>query len=332
MCGAVSMNKSLIAVTALLGLSMVVLSAPPVHAEEQRYITIGTGGVTGVYYPAGGAICRLVNRARKSHGIRCSVESTRGSADNIAKIRGGELALGIAQSDVQVSALRGSEEFSRRGAFSDLRALFSMHSELIQIVARADSGIKTFSDLKGKRVNIGNVGSGHRATTELMMSHLGWTSDTFSAAVELHSAEQSKALCDDQVDAIVFTAGIPNASVKEATVRCDAVLVPVDEAWVDGFVALNTAYTKASIPAETYRGAPKDTQTIGLKAVALTSTLMPDEVAYEIVKAVFENFDHFKNFHPAFVGLDKKSMVKDGVSAPLHPGALKYFKEVGLLP
>lgn len=326
------MNKSLIAVTALLSLSMVALSAPPVHAEEQRYINIGTGGVTGVYYPAGGAICRLVNRARKSHGIRCSVESTSGSADNITQIRSGELVLGIAQSDVQVSALRGSEAFSRNGAFNDLRALFSMHSELIQIVARADSGIKTFSDLKGKRVNIGNVGSGHRATTELMMAYLGWTNETFSAALELHSAEQSQALCNDQVDAIIFTAGVPNASVKEATLSCDAVLVPVDAAWLDGFVALNTAYATASIPADTYRGAPKDTQTIGLKAVALTSALMPDDVAYEIVKAVFEKFDHFKKLHPAFVGLDKQSMVKDGISAPLHPGALTYFKEAGLLP
>ncbi|MCK5575228.1 MAG: TAXI family TRAP transporter solute-binding subunit [Sphingomonadales bacterium] len=326
------MNKCWIAVFALLGLSMVALFAPPVHAEEQRYITIGTGGVTGVYYPAGGAICRLVNRARKSHGIRCSVESTSGSADNISQIRSGELVLGIAQSDVQVSALRGSEAFSRSGAFSDLRSLFSMHSELIHIVARADSGINIFSDLKGKRVNIGNLGSGHRATTELMMSYLGWTNETFSVALELYSAEQSQALCDDQVDAIVFTAGIPNASVKEATARCDAILVPVNAEWVDGFVALNTAYATASIPAETYRGTPKDTPTIGLKAVVLTSTIMPDVVAYEIVKAVFEKFDSFKKFHPAFEHLDKKSMVTDGISAPLHPGALKYFKEAGLLP
>lgn len=326
------MNKSLIAVTALLGLGMAAFFAPPVHAEDQRYINIGTGGVTGVYYPAGGVICRLVNRGRKSHDIRCSVESTRGSEDNINQIRSGELTLGIAQSDVQVSALRGSEAFGHYGAFNDLRALFSMHSELIQIVARADSGIKTFSDLKGKRVNIGNVGSGHRATMERMMAYLGWTKDTFSTVLELHSAEQSKALCDDQIDAMVFTAGIPNASVKEAAARCDAVLVPVDAAWVDGFVAQNTAYATASIPAETYRGTPKDTQTIGLKAVVLTSTFMPDEVAYEIVKSVFEDIDNFKKLHPAFVDLDKKTMVKDGVSAPLHPGALKYFKEVGLLP
>lgn len=304
----------------------------PASAAEQRFITIGTGGVTGVYYPAGGAICRLVNKGRKAHGIRCSVESTNGSADNIKDIRSGELAMGVAQSDVQVSALEGVNEFVEGGPFTDLRALFSMHSELMQIVARSDSAIKTFEDLKGKRVNIGNLGSGQRATTELIMAHHGWTRETFAAVGELRSAEQSKALCDNHLDAISFTAGIPNASVKEATVTCDAVLVPLDGAWVDVFIAANPAYAKGTVPGGVYRGTDTDTPTLGPKAIILTSSRIPDEVAYQVVRAVFENFASLKKLHPAFAGLEKEMMVKDGLAAPLHPGALRYYREVGLLP
>lgn len=307
-------------------------SASPVGAAEQRFITIGTGGVTGVYYPTGGAICRLVNKGRLEHGIRCSVESTDGSADNINNIRKGDLALGIAQSDVQVSALRGEKEFAQSGPFGELRALFSMHSELMQIVARADSGINVFSDLMGKRVNIGNPGSGQRPTTELMMAHHGWTEKTFSKVEQLRSTEQSWALCENQFDAFFFTAGIPNASVKEATETCSAVLVPLDGAWVDAFVAQNPAYAKGIIPAGTYRGTDRNIPTIGPKAVILTSAQLPDAVAYAVVKAVFENFAAFKQLHPAFASLKMEEMVGDGLTAPLHPGALRYFREVGLLP
>ena len=304
----------------------------PTEAAEQHFITIGTGGVTGVYYPAGGAICRLVNKGRRDHGIRCSVESTNGSEDNITSMRNGEFALGIAQSDVQLSALKGEGEFSDSTPHGELRALFSVHTELMQIVARTDSGIKTFQDLKGKRVNIGNPGSGQRPTTELLMAYHGWNNKTFSKVAELRSTEQSWALCENQFDAFFFTAGYPNASVREAMVTCDAALVPLDGAWVRDFVVQNPAYAKGSIPAGTYRGTNYDTPTIGLKAVVLTTAQLPDDVAYEVVKAVFENFDAFKSLHPAFAHLNKQAMVSEGLAAPLHPGARRYFKEAGLMP
>jgi hypothetical protein len=300
-------------------------------AAEQRFITIGTGGVTGVYYPTGGAICRLVNKGRRDHGIRCSVDSTNGSADNIKGIRAGDLDFGIAQSDVQVSALEGKNEFAASGPDRDLRALFSVHTELLQIVARTDSGIKTFKDIVGKRINIGNLGSGQRAATELIMAYHGWTQATFSKVGELHSADQSKALCDNHLDAIFFTAGIPNASVKEATVTCDAVLVPLIGDWLDDFLAKHPAYARGVIPGGTYRGAPNPIPTIGPKAIIMTSLKMSDDVAYQIVKAVFENFEDFKNLHPAFADLSKEAMVTEGIAAPLHPGALRYYQEVGLL-
>jgi TRAP transporter TAXI family solute receptor len=301
-------------------------------AQEQKFITIGTGGVTGVYYPAGGAICRLVNAGRKEHGIRCSVESTGGSVYNVNTIRQGELDFGVVQSDVQYNALKGQgQEFEGQGAFDDLRAVFALHPEPFTVVARADSGIESFDDLKGKRVNVGNPGSGQRSTMEVLMRAKGWTMDDFALASELKSAEQSQALSDNNVDAIVFTVGHPNGSIQEAMTTTDARLVPVTGAEVDKLVADNPYYSKATIPGGMYRGNPDDVETFGVRATIITSAEVPDEVVYEVTKAVFENFDDFKQLHPAFANLQKEEMVTQALSAPLHPGAEKYYKEAGLM-
>jgi len=300
-------------------------------AAEQRFITIGTGGVTGVYYPTGGAICRLVNKGRKEHGIRCSVESTGGSVFNINTIRAGELDMGVAQSDWQYHAYNGSSKFEDAGPFKDLRAVFSVHPEPFTVVARSDSGIKSFEDLKGKRVNIGNPGSGQRGTMEVLMNALGWTNDDFALASELKSAEQSKALCDNKIDAMVFTVGHPSGSIKEATTSCDSVLVNVTGSAVTKLVSENDYYRKATIPGGMYRGSDQDTETFGVGATFVSSTATPADVVYEVVKAVFENFDDFKKLHPAFAVLKKEEMIKDGLSAPLHDGAAKYYKEAGLM-
>jgi TRAP transporter TAXI family solute receptor len=300
-------------------------------AAEQRFITIGTGGVTGVYYPTGGAICRLVNKGRKEHGIRCSVESTGGSVFNINTIRAGELDMGVAQSDWQYHAYHGSSKFKDAGPFTDLRAVFSVHPEPFTVVARADSGITTFEDLKGKRVNIGNPGSGQRGTMEVLMEAVGWTTDDFSLASELKSAEQSKALCDNKIDAMVFTVGHPSGSIKEATTSCDSVLVSVTGSAVTKLVSENAYYRMATIPGGMYRGSDQDVQTFGVGATFVSSTGTSPEVVYEVVKAVFENFDDFKKLHPAFAVLKKEEMIKDGLSAPLHDGAAKYYTEAGLM-
>jgi TRAP transporter TAXI family solute receptor len=300
-------------------------------AAEQRFITIGTGGVTGVYYPTGGAICRLVNKGRKEHGIRCSVESTGGSVYNLNTIRAGELDMGVAQSDWQYHAYHGTSKFEKAGPFKELRAVFSVHPEPFTVVARKDAGIKNFKDLKGKRVNIGNPGSGQRGTMEVVMKALGWDKSSFKLASELKSSEQSKALCDNKIDAIVFTVGHPSGSIKEASTSCDTVLVPVTGPEIDKLVEENDYYRKAIIPGGMYRGTDTDTPTFGVGATFVSSTNVPDDVIYYVVKAVFENFDSFRKLHPAFANLKKEEMVKDGLSAPLHPGALKYYKEVGLI-
>ena len=303
----------------------------PAEAGQQQFITIGTGGVTGVYYPTGGAICRLVNKGRKEHGIRCSVESTGGSVYNLNTIRADELDMGVAQSDWQFHAYNGTSKFKDAGANKDLRAVFSVHPEPFTLVARSDSGITGVMDLKGKRVNIGNPGSGQRGTMEVLMGALGWTKETFSLASELKSAEQAKALCDNKVDAIVFTVGHPNGSIKEATTSCDSKVTPVTGEAVDKLVADNPYYRHATIPGGMYRGSPEDVMTFGVGATFVSSTKVPDDVVYQVVKAVFENFDQFRKLHPAFGNLKKKEMIKDGLSAPLHPGAVRYYKEAGLM-
>lgn len=323
--------KSRLAVTMMSCFVLALTAVPEYIQANQTFVTIGTGGVTGVYYPTGGAICRLVNKGKKEHGIRCSVESTGGSVYNLNAIAGGELDMGVAQSDVQYQAYNGTGKFKDDGANKDVRAIFSVHPEPVNVVARADAGIKEFKDLKGKRVNIGNPGSGQRNTVEALLPKFGWTKDDFKLASELKAAEQSAALCDNKVDAIVYVVGVPNGSIKEATTACDAVMVNVQGKEIDEIIADNPYYSAASIPGGTYRGTDADTKTFGVRATFVASSKTPEEVIYQVVKAVFENFDDFKKLHPAFANLKKEEMVKDGLSAPLHDGAMKYYKEAGLL-
>ncbi|MBM1633926.1 TAXI family TRAP transporter solute-binding subunit [Sulfitobacter mediterraneus] len=311
------------------GLALGALMAPAAMAEE--FITIGTGGVTGVYYPTGGAICRLVNKGRKEHGIRCSVESTGGSVYNINTIREGELEFGVAQSDWQYHAYNGTSKFEEAGKFEGLRAVFSVHPEPFTVVARADAGVKNFDDLKGKRVNIGNPGSGQRGTMEVLLEAKGWTTGDFALATELKAAEQSAALCDNQIDAMVYTVGHPSGSIQEATTACDSVLVTVDGDAVNGLIADNPFYRSATIPGGMYRGNDGDTMTFGVGATFVTSTDVSEEAVYAVVKSVMENIEDFKKLHPAFANLDPKEMATAGLSAPLHPGAAKYYKEAGII-
>ncbi len=325
------MKKQFTTTLIAAGLAIGASAMTPAAAAEGTFVTIGTGGVTGVYYPTGGSICRLVNKGRKEHGIRCSVESTGGSVYNLNTIAKNELDMGVAQSDWQYHAYNGTSKFEEQGANKELRAVFSVHPEPFTVVARADSGVTNFTDLKGKRVNIGNPGSGQRGTMEVLMEALGWTVDDFKLASELKSAEQASALCDNKIDAMIFTVGHPSGSIKEAVTACDSVLVNVIGPEVEKLVADNDYYRTATVPGGMYRGSDSDTSTFGVGATFVSSTSVPEDVIYNVVKAVFENFDDFKKLHPAFGNLKKEEMVKDGLSAPLHDGAAKYYKEAGLM-
>jgi TRAP transporter TAXI family solute receptor len=300
------------------------------HAQ-QTFISIGTGGVTGVYYPAGGAICRLVNSGRSEHGIRCGVESTGGSIFNINAVGAGELEFGVAQSDWQFHAYNGTSRFEETGAVEDLRAVFSLHPEPFTVVARADAGITDFEDLRGKRVNIGNPGSGQRGTMDVVMEALGWTLDDFAVASELPPAEQAAALCDNNIDAMIYTVGHPSGAIQEATTACDAVLVNVTGEAIEALVAENPYYRVATIPGGMYRGTDNDVTTFGVGATFVTSADVSEDVVYEVVSAVFENLDQFRALHPALAILDPQQMVSDGNSAPLHDGAVRYYTEAGLM-
>jgi uncharacterized protein len=317
------------AAASLAGL-MLLGSAGTLQAQQQRFITIGTGGVTGVYYAVGGAVCRLLNKDRKAHGIRCSVESTGGSAFNINTIKGGELDFGLAQSDVQYNALKGLAQFNG-GAYADLRAVYSVHPEPFTVLARKELNAKTFTDLKGKRVNVGNPGSGTRASLEQLLTALGWKMSDFSLASELRADEHGPALCDNKIDAFFYGVGHPSANIQDPTTTCGAKLVSITGPEVDKLVAANSYYAKAKIPGGMYAGNPDGAETYGVLATLVTSAKTPDDVVYALVKATFENFDEFKKLHPAFANLDPAKMVKDGLSAPLHPAAEKYYKEKGWL-
>ncbi|MGJ3258315.1 MAG: TAXI family TRAP transporter solute-binding subunit [Rhodospirillales bacterium] len=320
-------KKTLAVSAAVIGLT---LSAGTADAA-QKFISIGTGGVTGVYYPTGGAICRLVNKSRKEHGIRCSVESTGGSVYNINTIRAGELDMGVAQSDWQYHSYNGTSKFADQGAFKELRAVFSVHPEPVTIVARKDANIKKVMDLKGKRVNIGNPGSGTRASWEVMAEALGFGDDALALATEFKSSEQSQALCDNKIDAFFFLVGHPSGSIKEASTSCESNLVEVAGPAIDKLVADAPYYRTATIPGGMYTGTPNDTKTYGVGATFVSSTNTDANTVYHVVKAVFENFDTFKKLHPAFQVLKKEEMIKDSLSAPLHDGAAKYYKEAGLM-
>ncbi len=317
-----------IAVASLVATSF---SVTPAFAADQNFVTIGTGGVTGVYYPTGGAICRLVNKGRKEHGVRCSVESTGGSVYNINTIRGGELDMGVAQSDWQYHAYNGTgqDAFIEAGPYKELRAVFSVHPEPISIVARKDANIKHIRDLKNKRVNIGNPGSGTEATWNVVWEAMGMTNDDLKLAAQMKSSETPGALCDNKIDAFFWLVGNPAALNKEATTTCDANFVEVSGKEIDALVKKYPFYGTTVIPGGMYTGNPDDVPTFGVLATFVASTATPADTIYAVVKSVFENFEDFKKLHPAFEYLTEKDMISKGVSAPLHEGAMRYYKERG---
>jgi len=306
------------------------LAAPIGFAQaQQKYITIGTGGVTGVYYAAGGAICRLVNKDRKSHGIRCSVESTGGSVFNVNTIKAGELDMGVAQSDVQFNALKGVANFKEAGAWADLRAVMSLHPEPFTVLSRKELNIKTFTEFKGKKFNVGNPGSGTRASMEELLGAMGWKMSDFSLASELKADEHGPALCDGKIDGFFYAVGHPSANIQDPTTTCGAKLVPLTGPAVEKLVKQHAYYALATIPAGLYPNNPQETKTYGVLATFVSSQKVPADTVYAVVKAVFDNFDEFKKLHPALSHLKPEGMIKDGLSAPLHAGAMKYYKEKG---
>ncbi len=316
--------RSLLVCAAALGAGLALPAA-----AQQKFITVGTGGVTGVYYAAGGAICRLVNKDRAKHNIRCSVESTGGSVFNVNTIKAGELDFGFTQSDVQYNAAKGQGQFKEAGPYGDLRAVFSVHPEPFTVLARKEANIKTFADFKGKRFNVGNPGSGTRASMEELLASMGGKLGDFSLASELKADEHGPALCDGKIDGFFYGVGHPSANIQDPTTSCGAKLVSLTGPAVDKLIADKPYYAKATIPGGLYPNNPEATNTYGVLATMVTSSKTPAESVYQVVKAVFDNFDEFKKLHPALANLKPENMVQDGLSAPLHEGAARYYREKG---
>ncbi|MEQ1704693.1 MAG: TAXI family TRAP transporter solute-binding subunit [Rickettsiales bacterium] len=309
-----------------------VFSAVPYTSAAEKNVTIGTAGVTGVYYPAGGSICRMVNRGRKEHGIHCAVESTGGSIANLESIHNKELELGIVQSDLLYYAYNGKEIFSDAGMDRKLRVLLSLHFEPFTIVARKNARINVFDDLKGKRIYIGPAGSGMRATMEELITQKGLNKKTFANIVDVKSSDQTKALCEGKIDALVYAGGHPNGAIQQVTSSCATTLVSIAKADIEKMVATHPFYVKAAIPGGMYNGNTQETRTFGVRALLVASADLGNDVAYETVKAVFENLDNFKTLHPVFSTLEADYMVANDTIAPIHTGAEKYYREKGMSP
>jgi TRAP transporter TAXI family solute receptor len=301
---------------------------PAAHAQKKT-VTIGTAGLMGVYFPLGGALCRIVNATRKEHKLRCSVEPTEGSVSNIKGVLAGDFDLGFAQSDAQYYALKGEGPFKDKPQ-PKLRALFTVYPEVFTLMARQDANIKTFEDIKGKRVSIGSPGSGTRATMELVMKAYGIKRSDLKSTAELKFIELAPALCDSKIDAFVFVAGHPNEVLHDAATSCATSIAAVAGAPIDELVASQPFYAKADIPAKMYKGTDAARPSFGMVATVVVSADMPDATAYAITRAVFENFGDFKKLHPAVANITKEGSLR-GDTAPFHPGAVKYFKEAGLM-
>ncbi len=296
-----------------------------------KYVSIGTGAITGVYYPAGGAICRLLNRGRKEHGIRCSVESTGGSVSNLNAIRNGAIDFGVVQSDWQYHAFNGTGFFADQKPFKDLRSVFSLYTETFTMAVLEKSDIKRLDDVVGKRINFGPEGSGMYATMEVLMGVKGWDRESFSAVTFLQPSEQPRALCDDKIDIMIYASGNPNGVLQEATQSCKVRIIPIDRATIDKLTQASPSYVKATIPGGMYAGNPGNIETFGVKSALVTSEKTNSDVVYKLTKAVFENFENFKTLHPVFSSLKKEDMITEGNTAPMHPGAARYFQEAKLL-
>lgn len=299
-------------------------------SAEARYVTIGTGGQTGVYYTAGQSVCRFLNRGAAEHDIKCNAPSSAGSVSNIVALQNKDYDFGFIQSDHQYKALEGQAPFDKKPV-KNLRAVFSLQSEILTVVVRKDSKIDSFEDLKGKRVNIGVPGSGSRDTFDEVMAASGWDKNTFALAAELKPAEMAAALGDNNLDAITYVVGHPSGAIQEALTTADAKLIPVTGAGVDKLLAQASYFAKADIPAGLYPGVDTPIPSIGGKAVLATTEETDPEVVYQLVKSVFDNLDRFKRLHPAFADLKAEDMISVGITAPLHEGAKRYYQEQGWL-
>lgn len=305
------------------------VAPPPVQSES--ILTIGTGDVTGVFYQTGGAISRIVNKKRKDYGIRFVVESTDGSVYNINSVLSGNLDFGLAQSDRQYQAAYGGAEWLKKPQ-RELRSIFSLYPEACTLCVAEDSGVRSISDLKGKRVNLGNLGSGHRQNSidALTAAGIDYKKDIYAESFK--ASEAPRLLKKGKIDAFFYTVGHPTGAIINAiSGRKKVRIIPMPQV-AKKLTNDYTYYVRTRIPVKYYRGAVNktDIDTFGVKATLITSARVPEIAAYAITKEIFENFRYLKTLHVAFLKLKKEKMLEN-LEARIHRGAVKYYKEIGLM-
>ena len=300
--------------------------------SEKTFVTIGTGAVTGVFYPTGGAICRMVNQKADVYGIKATVESTAGSVYNVNAVLNGDLEFGVVQSDRQYQAVHGLAEWTDQGPQDRLRSIFSIHPEAVTLIASIRSGIEGVEDIGGKRVNIGNPGSGPLQNSRDVLDAFGIREADFYAEY-MKALEAPGLLQDERIDAFFYTVGHPSGNIKEATSgRIRVRIVPIQGEGIDRLIREKPYYSRAIIPRDLYPKAvnASDVETIGVRATLVTSASVDASLVYAVTKGVFHRFEEFKSLHPAYVSLTKESMLQ-GLTAPLHEGALRYYRESGFI-
>ena len=317
---------------ALLGFSVSIVALSDhqkARGADEAVLVLGTAPVSGAYYPAGGAICRLVNSRREENGLRCLVESTAGSAENLRRLKTGDLDLALLQSDWQYHAYRGTIGAKDGPAFAGLRALFSLHAQPITVVAARESGVAAVEDLLGKRVSLGPLGSAMRRTSESLVVAFGWPESARSEALDLAPDDQVEALCAGLIDAFVLPTSHPNGLVAAAAEGCLARLVPVEGAVVDDLLTRVPFFARTDIAGGLYRGNPEKIGSFGVRATLVAAAEQPADLVYQLVRDVFERLDELKAQHPTLASLARESMIESGNSAPFHDGALRYYRERG---
>jgi len=300
------------------------------YCKENTYLTIGTGDITGLYYLTGGAISRIVNSRSSETGLRLNVKSTSGSVYNIDNVVSETIELGIVQSDRLYQAVNGTQKWQHK-ANKQLRAVFGIHTEAVTLIASERSGITCISHLKDKRVNLGHPDSGQRQNAIHALESQGFDFNKDLNATEFEDYKVPELIHLNQLDAAFITAGHPTDFFNAICSGNSKVrFIPMIK--LDTILKKYPYYNETQINVSLYPGQSNqtDVKTFGVKSILITSEKIDERDIYLITKAIFSKITVFKKYHPAYTSLSPHYMVED-LNAPIHPGALKYFKEAKLI-
>lgn len=317
-------------VCAAIAAGCMMLSAGPAPAKD-KFVALGTGSPSGTYFPVGRGICDLVNEQRNTHGVRCIAYNTGGSVYNIQAIMSGELEMGITRSDLAFQAFEGINAFKAIGPNPEIRAITTLYAMPIAVLVKKSAGIESFKDLEGKRINIGNKGSGKRSVSELILGIMGWEKGDFSAVLELNTKQMGKAFCDDNVDILIEGLGNPSKFYEQMVSECDGQFIDVPKDVVAKIKKEFPYFAALDIPGGIYTDTPNAVGTFGFKATLVTKRDIHPDTVYDVTAAMFNTFEKFQEKHPSLKLADPLGMVNNGIFIPIHPGAERYLRERGYL-